>query len=212
MKRGIVTFVAMTMLVAACGGGGTDEPAPTSSTDARPDAGTQPPSADTSTTRPEAGEEPVASAEEGTGTATIGDMTWEFTTSGGFTPGMCDVDVNDAGVAFVVLMFGTDDQGREIAMNMGGPASGGDVRNLVQVGDPFSGFERWTADPTVYDEHGKNQGLPEGIGATVQIDGNTISGSGVFYDYTTLYDVFLYGGNYEAGVLKGTFSATCPAG
>lgn len=66
MKRGIVTFVAMTLLVAACGGGGTDEPAPTGSTDAKPDAGTQPPSADTSTTKPEASQEPVASAEEGT--------------------------------------------------------------------------------------------------------------------------------------------------
>ena len=178
---------------------------------AKTDAGTEPPAADTSTTEPEACEEPVASGEEGTGTATIGDTTWEFTLSGGFTAGMCDLDVNDAGLIFNVLMFGTDDSGREIALNMGGPASGGDA-TLVQAGSPFLEFERWTADRTVYDRLSGIEGMPEGVGATVQVDGNTVSGSGVFYDDTTLTQVRPTGDPYDAGVLEGTFSATCPAG
>jgi hypothetical protein len=124
---------------------------------------------------------------------------------------MCDVDFNDAGLVFVVLMFGTDDQGREIALNMGGPASGGDADNIVQVGSPFLEFERWTADPTVYDKLSGIEGMPEGVGATVQVDGNTVSGSGVFYDDTTLNEVRPTGDPYDAGVLEGTFSATCPA-
>lgn len=136
-------------------------------------------------------------------------MTWEFAMPGGFTPGMCDVDANDAGLAFVVLMFGSDGQGREIALNMGGPSSGGDA-TLVQVGDPFLGFERWTADPTVYDSLSGIEGMPEGVGATVQVDGNTISGSGVFYDDATLTRVRPTGDPYDAGVVEATFSATCP--
>jgi len=211
LKRGLVILVAMSLLVAACGGGGTDESASTSSTEAKTDTGTEPPAADTSTTQPEASEEPVGSGEEGTGTATIGDATWDFSMSGGFTDGMCDLDANDAGLFFVVLMFGTDDSGREIALNMGGPVSGGDA-SLVQVGSPFLEFERWTADPKVYDRLSGIEGMPEGVGATVQINGNTVSGSGVFYDDTTLTEVRPTGGPYDAGVLEGTFSATCPSG
>ena len=210
MKRGLVILLATSLLVAACGGGGAEESASTSSTEAKTDAGTEPPAADTSTTKPEASEEPVASGEEGTGTATIGDMTWEFTLSGG-PGGMCDLDVNDAGLVFVVVMFGTDDTGREIALNISGPLSGGDAA-LVQAGSQIQEFERWTADRSVYDRLSGIEGMPEGVGATVQVDGNTVSGNGVFYDDTTLNQVRPTGDPYDAGVLDGTFTATCPAG
>ena len=209
MKRGLLILLAMSLLVAACGGGGTEESASTRSTEARTDSGTEPPAADTSTTQPAASDEPVASGEEGTGTATIGDTTWEFALSG--APGeVCDPDANDAGLVFVVMMFGTDDTGREIALNMGGPLSGGNA--AVQVGSPTLLFERWTADPKVYDRLSGIEGMPEGVGATVQVDGNTISGSGVFYDDYALNEArFTTGDPYDAGVLEGTFSATCPA-
>lgn len=210
MKRGLVILLAMSLLVAACGGGGTEESASTSSTEAKTETGTEPPAADSSTTQPEPSDEPVASGEEGTGTATIGDMTWEFTMSGS-PGGICDLDVNDAGLVFAVLMFGTDDTGREIALNIGGPLSGGDAA-LVQAGSQISEFERWTADRSVYDRLSGIEGMPEGVGATVQVDGNTVSGSGVFYDDTTLIRVRPTGDPYDAGVLEGTFSATCPAG
>jgi hypothetical protein len=124
---------------------------------------------------------------------------------------MCDLDVNDAGLIFTVLMFGTDDSGREIALNIGGPLSDGDAA-LVQAGSPILLFERWTADRSVYDRLSGIEGMPEGVGATVQVDGNTVSGSGVFYDDKHLNEIRPTGGPYEAGVLEGTFSATCPAG
>ena len=209
MKRGLLILFGMSLLVAACGGGAAETSAPTTSTEVKVDAGTEPPTADTSTTKPEASEEPVASGEEGTGTATIGDMTWEFTLSGG-PGGMCDLDVNDAGLVFVVVMFGTDDTGREIALNISGPLSGGDAA-LVQAGSQIQEFERWTADRSVYDRLSGIEGMPEGVGATVQVDGNTVSGNGVFYDDTTLNQVRPTGDPYDAGVLDGTFSATCPA-
>ena len=210
MKRGLVILLAMSVLVAACGGDSPEESASTISTEAKTGAGTEPPAADTSTTQPEASDEPVASGEEGTGTATIGDMTWEFTMSGS-AGGMCDLDVNDAGLIFVVLLFGTDDTGREISLNISGPVSGGDADVLVQAGSQISLFERWTADRSVYDRLSGIEGMPEGVGATVQVDGNTVSGSGVFYDDTNLLEVRPTGGPYDAGMLEGTFSATCPA-
>jgi len=210
VKRGLVILLAMSLLAAACGGGGADEPASSSSTEAETDAGTESLPADTSTTKPPAaGEDPVASGAEGTGTAKVGDMTWEFTLSGG-PGGMCDLDVNDAGLFFVVLMFGSDDSGREIALNISGPTAGGD--GLVQAGSQILEFERWTADRAVYDRLSGIEGMPEGVGATVQVDGNTVSGSGVFYDDTTLTQVRGTGEPYDAGVLEGTFSATCSAG
>jgi hypothetical protein len=128
----------------------------------------------------------------------------------GAAGGQCDLDFNDAGLLLVVLMFGTDGDGREVAMNIGGPVSGGDA-TLVQVGSPTLEFERWTADPMVYDRLSGIEGMPEGVGATLQVDVNTVSGSGTFYDDTTLTQVRPTGGPYDAGVLEGTFSATCPS-
>ena len=208
MRNSVVAFTVLTLVVFACGGDGAAEPDSTGSTAAKIDTGTEPPAADTSTTQPASSDEPVASGEEGTGTATIGDMTWEFGLSGAGGE-MCDLDFNDAGLTVVVLMFGTDDDGREIAMNIGGPPSGGDA-SLVQVGSPTQEFERWTADPMVYDRLSGIEGMPEGVGATIQVDRNTVSGNGVFYDDTNLNQVRPTGGPYEAGVLDGTFSATCP--
>ena len=210
MRNSVAVLAVLALVLVACGGGSAAESDATSSTEAKIASGTEPPAVDTSTTQPAASQEPVASGEEGTGTATIGDTTWDFTMSGGFTDGMCDLDANDAGLVFVVLMFGTDDTGREIAMNMGGPVSGGDA-TLIQVGSPFLEFERWTADPKVYDRLSGIEGMPEGVGATVEINRNTVSGSGVFYDDTALTEVRPTGGPYDAGVLEGTFTATCPA-
>ena len=160
----------------------------------------------TNTTKP-ATEAPSADAgEEGTGTAAVGDTTWEFELD---DRGSCDLDVNDAGAFLVVLLFGKDDSGREVAMNISGPASGGQM--MVQVGSPVLEFERWTADKAVYDRLSGIEGMPEGVGATGQVSGNTISGSGLFYDDKRLNDVRPTGDAYDAGVLEGTFSATCPS-
>jgi hypothetical protein len=200
----------LALVVFACGGDTASEPAPTSTTEADNDGGTEPSATDSSTTQPNANEEPVASGEEGTGTATIDNTTWEFNMSGP-AGGTCDLDFNDAGVQLIVIMYGIDDTGREVALNITGPPSGGDA-SLVQVGSPTLEFERWTADPSVYDRLSGIEGMPEGVGATIQISGNTVSGSGVFFDDTTLTEIRPTGDPYDAGVLEGTFSATCPAG
>lgn len=206
----LVVIAVFAVVVAGCSSeGDAGESDSTSSTEARVDSGTEPPATDGLTTQPAASDEPSASGEEGTGTATIGDTTWEFALSGGGTE-FCDPDFNDAGLLFVVLMFGTDDTGREIGLSFGAPVSGGDADN-VQAGSPTLQFERWTADRKVYDRLSGIEGMPEGVGATVQVNGNTVSGSGVFYDETALTQARNTGGAYEAGVLEGTFSATCPS-
>ncbi len=121
---------------------------------------------------------------------------------------ICDLDVSDAGLLFAVIMFGTDDTDRQIALNVSGPLSG-DEGIVVQAGSPTLEFERWTADSTVYESLSGIEGVPEGVGATVQIEGNTVSGNGVFYDDTNLTQVRPTGGPYDGGVLEGTFSVTC---
>ena len=206
----LVVIAVFAVVVAGCSSGGdAGESDSTSSTEAKVDSGAESPATDGSTTQPAASDEPVASVEEGTGTATIGDTTWEFALSGGGTE-FCDPDFNDAGLVFVVLMFGTDEAGREIALSFGVPVSGGDAEN-VQAGSPTLQFERWTADRTVYDRLSGIEGMPVGVGATAQVNGNTVSGSGVFYDDAALTQARSTGSTYDAGVLEGTFSATCPS-
>ena len=207
MNRNLAILVVIALAVAACGGG--DEGAESTTTVASQSDATQPGAGDSgsasapSTT--EAKEPAVAAGQEGTGTATIGDTTWTFELD---DRGTCDLDVNDAGAFLVVVLYGTDESGREVALNISGPASGGEM--MVQAGSAVLEFERWTADNGVYDRLSGIEGMPDGVGATGQVDGNTVSGSGVFYDDKNLNDVRPTGGPYEAGVLEGTFSATCP--
>jgi len=205
-RKSLATVLAFLLVLAACGGDSSDDEPQLTTTSAAQEPAETGSDASTTTAAP-APTEPAATAEEGTATATIGDVTWEFAMSGAGGE-LCDLDVSDAGVIFVVLMFGTDDTGREIALNVSGPLSGGEGL-LVQAGSPTLQFERWTADPAVYDRLSGIEGMPEGVGATVQIDGNTVSGSGVFFDDTNLTEVRPTGGPYDAGVLEGTFSATC---
>jgi hypothetical protein len=70
--------------------------------------------------------------------------------------------------------------------------------------------ERWVAGRAVYDSLSGIQGMPEGVGATMEFDGNTVSGSGTFYEDRHLNEVRPTGEAYDAGALEGTFSATCP--
>lgn len=208
MKRVFAMVTALSMLIAACGGGDTSPSEESTTTIAAGSSdGSQPASEQTTTTQSPA--DPAPSGDEGTGTATIGDTTYEFSVSVDGPGAICDMDVQDAGLLFVIVMYGEDDEGRTIAMNVSGPISGGSGAGvLVQVGSPFLEFERWTADATVYSN--PSAGIPEGAGATLQVDGNTVSGSGVFYDDTRRSEV---GGDaYDAGVLDGTFEATCPSG
>lgn len=212
MRRGLSILLAMSLVVAACGGSSDEESVSTTSTEAKTDAGTEPPAADTSTTAaqpPAATEDPVASGADGTATATVGDMTWDFTFTGNDGREMCDPDAGGIGL-FVMIMYGVDDDGQEVALSISFPTSDGGAQ--VTVGDPIMITDRWVADSEVYDRLANIQGMPEGVGAAAQVDGNSISGSGVFYEDKTLNEARQTGDPYDAGVLEGTFSATCPAG
>ncbi|MGI9649184.1 MAG: hypothetical protein ACR2OI_11745, partial [Acidimicrobiia bacterium] len=159
-RRTLSTLAAFVLVLAACGGGsGDDEPQSTATSTAQGPSETDSDASSTTAAAP-APDEPATTAEEGTGTATIGGTTWEFAMSGGGAE-LCDLDVSDAGVVFAVIMFGTDDTGREVALNVSGPLSGGEGL-VVQAGSPTLEFERWTADPTVYERLSGIEGMPEG--------------------------------------------------
>jgi hypothetical protein len=216
MRYGIVAFaLALVFTLAACGGdsdsesdddndgGSGDDPTATAASGGGGSAAT--PSGDDSDDDDD-GAGSGGSGEAGTATATIGDQTYEFTFTG-VPPEQCDTSVS--GVIAVAVMFGVDEDGDQIALSISGPATGGD--GTVQVGDPILIKPRWTADPEVYNRLANVQGMPEGVGATFQVDGNRISGSGTFYDDTALTNARQVTGEaYDAGVRQGTFEATCP--
>lgn len=202
-RKSIGIMGAIALVIGACGGGdGVEDTTTTTVAEQSEDSqteGTQP--APTTTEAVKEGP-PAPPGDEGTGTATIGDTTWEFSVEGG---GTCQVE---PGAPFFIIMFGVDDSGRPVTLNISGPPGG---EAMVQAGSQNLEFERWTADSNVYNVLSGIEGMPDGVGATVQIDGNTISGSGVFYDDKNLNDVRPTGDPYHAGVLEGTFWATCPS-
>ena len=115
MKRHSGLLVVLALLLAACGGG-DDGLADSITTVVKPVDETQPETkepdsteSETPTTRAEVQEQSGLAGEEGTGTATIGDATLEFSMEGG---GTCELDANDAGLMFIVILFGTDESGR----------------------------------------------------------------------------------------------------
>ena len=133
-------------------------------------------------------------------------MTFEFMLTGEDGREFCN---SDAGGMFIANFVGVDDTGKQTALMIQAPSSGGDA--IVQAGYAVITDELWVADPGVYDKLSGIQGMPEGVGATAEVSGNTISGSGVFYADRHLQEVRPSGGPYEEGSLEGTFSATCPA-
>lgn len=208
MRRTTVGILsALALVIAACGDGGeTAEPSSASTTVEAVVADTQPDEEQPAPTTTDADkEDQPAAGEEGTGTATIGDMTWELE--------LLPEDGRSACIMegfLLISLFGVDQEGREVVLTINGPAEGGDV--IVQAGDPTINTELWVADSAVYGTLNTIEGMPDGVGATANVSGSSISGSGVFYEDRHLAEVRISGGPYNAGVLEGTFSATCPAG
>jgi hypothetical protein len=118
---------------------------------------------------------------------------------------VCDPDL---GGSFLVIMFGQDENGEQVVLSVGVSNTGGEV--VVQVGNPFIPGELWIADPSVHDDYPQHT-LPQEIGATAEVSGNSVSGSGVFYEDRSLSETRQSGEPYDTGVLDGTFSVTCPA-
>jgi hypothetical protein len=204
VTKNLVMLAVIALSIAACGGG---ESVDTPSSTAAKAGDTQPPATQSapSTTIDAETEEPASSSGgEGTGTAMVGDTSWEFELLDNDGRSLCMMD------GFVLVsMFGTDDEGREVNLTISGPAGGGEA--VVTAGDATIQGERWVADAAVYDSLSGIEGMPDGVGATVQVDGNSVSGTGVFYEDRRLNEVRQTGDPYDAGALQGTFEATCPS-
>ncbi len=210
MKRLIGVLVALGMVLASCGGGSDQgqiettrtESTQTESTQAEPTTDDDKPAS--TTTVVEAEKTPEAAVQEGKGTATVGDQTWEFELLENDGRSICMTEG-----AVIVSMFGVDSEGREINLTITTGPGGGDA--AVTAGDATIQGERWVADQGVYDQLSGIEGMPDGVGANAQVDGNTISGTGLFYEDRRLNEVRPTGDPYDSGVLEGAFSATCPA-
>lgn len=194
---------ALSLLLAACGGDDTTEGTePPVSSDSEAETESETPTT-APKTEPE-NEEPEGAPAEGVGTANVGDKTWEFTITGEDGRELC---MPDMGGLFQVFIFGEDGDGQQTYLIIQAPSSGGDA--LVETG--VGAVEEWMADGNVYEDYGMVEGLviPEDIGASAQISGNTISGSGVFFEEIAM-QAARSTGVYEEGTLEGDFVVTCP--
>lgn len=204
MTRTALTIAALVSLALAACGGGDDGGAETPTTAAP--ATTQSQSQDSTTTAApatEAPEAPSPNAAAGTGTATLGSDTWDFEL-GDDPRAMCNPDFSGF---FIVTLFGQNDGGQEVTLSINAPGSGGAA--VVQTGATAIDGELWIANAEVYDDY-PAQTLEPNIGATAVVDGNSISGTGLFYEDRSLSETRQTGSAYETGVREGTFSVTCP--
>jgi hypothetical protein len=202
--RGSIPLLVVGLLVAACGGSTTTSRAPQAPTDAgggpvTTPAGNQPGGEPTTAPNP-AGD----AGKEGTASVTLGDTTWEFALSDDPRE-MCNPDM---GGTFFVNLFGVDDTGQQVVFTVTAPGSGDAV---VQVGAPDIAGELWIADSTIYDKT-PGMEIPEGIGATVTVEGNSVSGTGTFYEDRAVSAARQSGASYDGGTRDGTFAASCPTG
>lgn len=201
MRESVVLLVLVGLMLSACGESSTPQDEPATASDTRDRAE---PDETTMTADAPVTQVPRATSGEGTGSATIGDMAWDYALSGRQGE-VCNSDLLGS---FVVVMYGQDANGTEVLLSITAGASGAPV--VVQAGQAVVSAELWIADQEVYDRFAFQE-LPEGIGATVTVDGTSIHGSGVFYEDRSLSATRQTGEPYETGVLDGTFSATCPA-
>ena len=104
----------------------------------------------------------------------------------------------------LVNVFGADDNGAEVTLSIQSPTPDGPA--IVQAGTTASG-ELWMADAAVYQ---RAPDLPEGVGASLEVDGSRITGSGTFFEERSLSAALQVGGTYETGVRAGSFEVTCP--
>ncbi len=197
-----VPIFIIALVLSACGGDSTTTTTNASPQTTQPGATTT--AGETTTTTQAAAEDGAGSMVEGTATATIGDMTWHFALTGDGRE-LCNPDFSGF---FMVNMFGVDDAGQQVAITIQASTAGGPV--VIQAGDPSIAGELWKVDPAVYTDYGTVTGIPDGITAIVQISGNSISGSGTFYEQRAM-DAARSSGTYDLGVKSGTFEAACPA-
>lgn len=201
MSRLLVGLLAAIMIGAiGCGGDSDDSattPGPTSTGDASDSDPTNTPEPSDADDGDDASQSAPA---EGEATVTLGDVTWEFALSGDARE-MCNP--NFSGL-FFVSMFTQDENGDEIVFSLTAPAGAG--TGVVQAGATLINGELWIADTSVYDTF---PDLPEGVDASVQIDGNSATGSATFYEDRALQATRQSGGTYEGELREGTFAVTC---
>ena len=206
MQRSILTILTVLALAAvACGGGGVDTAPPTTdatttaATQASPSTTAAPARGTPTTTTAPATEAPMKS-ESGAGSATIGDITWDFALTGDPRE-QC---LPDIGGTFLVAMFKEESNGDQLALNITAQPDG---RIVVHAGSPLVSEGMWISDEAIYASF---PDLEPGVAAEVTINGNTITGTGTFYEDRSLRETLQSGDPYEAGLVQGRFSATCP--
>lgn len=140
-------------------------------------------------------------AADGTiGMATVGDRSYLFTVSG------ADRCTPDQGGLFVVEASGEDETGRQVSLSITAPHGAGFA--VVEIGDPTGESELWVADLNVYGEY-PGQNPPSGVGATADIAGDTMSGSGQFYEARAMEEAFANRSSYDGPTEHGTFEVDC---
>ncbi len=202
-NRSLTLLVAVALAAVACGGEGSANPTTSTAGEIEKVVTTTRPDGQTTSTTEVVRESGGSAPDSGTGTATVGDMTWDFELLENDGRSICMTE----GV-FLVSMFGVDQDGREVSLTINTTPSGGEA--AVTAGDPTITGERWIADSVVYENLSGIEGVPDGVSATAVVDGDTVTGSGLFYEDRRLNEVRATGDAYDAGVLEGTFEATCP--
>lgn len=209
-RRLLVIISVLVLVVAACSGSGDDgtgdnspDPTPTSGSEdgsGGSDNGDDGGSGDDTPT--DSGDE-TSSDGIGTATVTIGDTTYEFAPMFDGPGFQCNPDF--FGGFFVVATDGPVTQGpNSIGASLGISGETPEVTLRVESGGDAD--IEWIADAGKYDDL---DDLPEGIGVTdFSIDGNTASGTGVFFNENSYWAV-LGGVADEVEVASGSFEITC---
>ena len=204
----LLGLVVVALVVAACGdsGGSSEDSSEPTTSATQSDV----PAADesTSTTKDfvEQAQEQLQDAVDtagGTATVSIGEETWEFEFFESVPFAVCDADF--FGGFFAVLTSQDDILVPNNSFNITLP--GGDFTDppSATLTIAVDGDAKWFADETIYE---RKEDLPPGLGVTsFSIDGNTASGTALFYEEESYFQLF----NPEAELLmaEGTFEVTC---
>jgi hypothetical protein len=202
-RRILIILTVIAIFAAACGGGDDDTATPTTSaTTTTAEKTTEPTTAAPTTTQATSAPatEAPASGAAGSGQVAIGDITWDFALTGDPRE-QC---LPDIGGTFFVAMFKEESNGDQLALNITAQPDG---RIVIQAGSPLISEGMWISDEAIYASF---PDLDAGVSADVSISGNTITGTGTFYEDRSLRETLQTGDPYETGLVEGTFSATCP--
>ena len=204
----LVSVVVVALVFAACGGSGEEVATPAPEPAAEDDNPT--PEQDVAdivedvTDLDEVEVADVFETEGGTATVSIGDDTWQFELSDDYPIANCDADFFGGFVA-ILTNSGADLSGAPVDQ-LTVQLPGGDFTDppKVEVKLSIDSELRWIADETWYE---RSDDLPDGLGVTdFSIDGNTASGTAVFFEEESFHQLF---SGTPLMTAEGTFEVSC---